>query len=247
MKKLLLILIVGCVFGDTVVYNNDILMFKRTKTLSDVRIVDSETLNEEPLFKILVSSTLVGNKHVWIPCHKILKLNDSNGLPITYDCDDFEILKQEPLSKIKLKKKNTTTFAIGFGTIRNFSLLGISKDFKIANKYSFFITADIPIVILSSHQKFGDGHAFIGSGFAYQNNYNGKGFNITNTFNYQMYDGTEGDVTYHSSINYQWKFGSHSFLSTGIMNGKYWKKRVRYDEYHLEHYTSLTTSYFYRF
>ena len=246
MKKLMFILMATSLFGDTVVYRNDVLMFKRTKTLSNVRIISIESFRDEPLFKILVSSTLLGDKYVWIPCHKILKLNDSNGSPIIYDCNDFEILKKEPLSKIKWKKK-TTTFAIGFGTIRNFSLLSISRDFKIANNYSFFITADIPIVILSRHRNFGDGHAFIGSGFAYQQNYNGDGFNLTYTFNYQMYDGISGQTTYHSSINYQWKFGSHSFLSTGIMSGKYWKKMVTYDDYRLKHYISPTTSYFYRF
>ena len=250
MKKLILLsilLIVGCVFGDTIVYNDDILMFKRSKTLSNVKLVGIESFEDKPIVKILISSTLAGDKHVWIPCHKILKLNDRNGSPIIYDCNDFEILKKEPLSKIKWKKKKTTTFAIGFGTIRNFSLLSISRDFKIANNYSFFITADIPIVILSRHRNFGDGHAFIGSGFAYQQNYNGDGFNLTYTFNYQMYDGISGQTTHHSSINYQWRFGLHSFLSTGIMNGKYWRNMVIYDEYRLEHYILPTTSYFYRF
>ena len=80
-----------------------------------------------------------------------------------------------------------------------------------------------------------------------QNNYNGKGFNITNTFNYQMYDGTEGDVTYHSSINYQWKIGSHSFISGGIMMGKYWSYNNAIYKYFLEDYVSPTISYDYRF
>jgi len=150
---------------------------------------------------------------------------------------------------IELKKKleqKTWSFAVGFGTNRNFSLLGISKDFKIGDQFSFFVTADIPVVI-KFDDKWGDGHALAGIGFAYQNNYNGKGFNITNTFNYQMYDGTEGDVTYHSSINYQWKIGSHSFISGGIMMGKYWSYDHFIHNYFLEDYVSPTISYDYRF
>ena len=241
---------VGSLFADTVIYNDDILMFKRTKTLSDVRIISIESFRDSPVVKIVISSTLAGDKHVWIPCHKILKLNDSNGLPIIYDCNDFEILIKEPLSKIKWKKKKTTTFAIGFGTIRNFSLLSISRDFKIANKYSFFVTADIPL-FLKFDDNWGDGHALAGIGFAYQNNYNDEGFNIINTLSYQMYDGTGGDWINHSSINYQWKIGSHSFISGGIMIGKYWQyDRGKYygrKSYSLAHYVLPTISYFYRF
>ena len=93
MKKLLIIalLIVGCVFGDTVVYNNDILMFKRTRTLSDVRIVSIESFKGEPIVKIFISSTFLGDKYKWIPCHKILKLNDRNGFPFIHDCNDLFI------------------------------------------------------------------------------------------------------------------------------------------------------------
>ena len=94
MKKLILlsiILIVQCVFGDIVVYNNDILMFKRTKILSDVRFVGIESFNDKPIVKIFISSTFFGDKYKWIPCHKILKLNDRNGFPIISDCNELFI------------------------------------------------------------------------------------------------------------------------------------------------------------
>ena len=149
------------------------------------------------------------------------------------------------LKKKKIEQK-TWSLAVGFGTNRNFSLLGISKDFIIGKQFSFFVTADIPLSIILGENK-GHGQTLTGIGFAYQNNYNGKGFNITNTFNYQMYDGTEGDVTYHSSINYQWKIGLHSFISGGIMMGKYWSRDHRKNNYFLEDYISPTISYDYRF
>ena len=91
MKKLILILMVGSLFADTVVYNNDILMFKRTKTLSDVRIIGIESFKDKPIVKICISSTILGDKYKWIPCHKILKLNDHNGFPIIYDCNELFI------------------------------------------------------------------------------------------------------------------------------------------------------------
>ena len=91
MKKLIFILMVGSLFADTVVYNNDILMFKRTKTLSDVRIIGIESFKDRPIVKIFISSTFLGDKYKWIPCHKILKLNDRNGFPIIYDCNELFI------------------------------------------------------------------------------------------------------------------------------------------------------------
>ena len=96
MKKLILILMVGSLFADTVVYNNDILMFKRTRTLSDVRIVSIESFKGEPIVKIFISSTFLGDKYKWIPCHKILKLNDRNGFPIIYDCNELFINVTQP-------------------------------------------------------------------------------------------------------------------------------------------------------
>ena len=96
MKKLIFILLVGSLFGDTVVYNNDILMFKRTRTLSDVRIVSIESFKDKPIVKIFISSTFLGDKYKWIPCHKILKLNDRNGFPIIYDCNELFINVTQP-------------------------------------------------------------------------------------------------------------------------------------------------------
>jgi len=89
MKKLILILMVGSLFGDTVVYNNDILMFKRTKTLSDVSFVEVLPVDGKPNIKILISSNILGEKHTWIPCDKILELNDDNGSPIEFDCNEL--------------------------------------------------------------------------------------------------------------------------------------------------------------
>ena len=108
------------------------------------------------------------------------------------------------------------------------------------------MTADIPLSIILGENK-GHGQTSTGIGFAYQNNYNGKGINISSTYNYHMYNGTEGDVTYHSSINYQWKIGLHSFISGGIMMGKYWSRHHWKNNYFLEDYISPTISYDYRF
>ena len=78
----------GSLFGDTVVYRNDVLMFKRTKTLSDVSYVGVESLLGKPNIKILIFSNILGEKHTWIPCDKILELNDDNGSPIEFECSN---------------------------------------------------------------------------------------------------------------------------------------------------------------
>ena len=222
MKKLLLlsiVLIVGCVFAQQY---KDVIILKNGSEIHGIII------EEKPYEYIKIQS----GKNIFV-----------------YEFYEIELLKKELVNQIELKKKleqKTWSFAVGFGTNRNFSLLGISKDFKIGNQFSFFVTADIPVNIILGEYK-GDGQTLTGIGFAYQNNYNGKGISITNTFNYQMYDGTEGDVTYHSSINYQWKIGSHSFISGGIMMGKYWSYDHFIHNYFLEDYVSPTISYDYRF
>ena len=91
MKKLIILLFATSLFGDTVVYRNDVLMFKRTKTLSDVSFVEVVPVDGKPNIKILISSNILGEKHTWIPCDKILELNDDNGSPIEYDCSALTI------------------------------------------------------------------------------------------------------------------------------------------------------------
>ena len=109
MKKLILILMFGGLFGDTVVYNNDVLMFKRTKTLSDISYVGVETLSGKPNIKILISSNILGEKHTWIPCDKILELNDDNGSPIEYDCSEITIANKQPKTTSSHREPKTTS------------------------------------------------------------------------------------------------------------------------------------------
>ena len=167
-----------------------------------------------------------------------------------FQMDEIELLTKELVKDISNK---TWSFAVGLGTNRSFSLLGISKDFRIGNHFSLFVSADIPIAIINE-----SGHALTGIGFTYQNNYNGKGFNITHTLGYQFYDGVDGDETYHGSINYQLKIGPQSFLSWGIMGGYYWNEDIyvyssqngisgMHHEYSIEHYMLPTISYDFRF
>ena len=91
MKKLLIIalLIVGCVFGDTIVYNNDILMFKRTKTLYKVEYVGIEEFKGKPVVKILKASGIFGSQYSFISCDKIIELKSYDGKPIDYDCSNL--------------------------------------------------------------------------------------------------------------------------------------------------------------
>ena len=117
MKKLIFILIVGSLYGDTVVYRNDVLMFKRTKTLSDVSYVGVESLLGKPNIKILIFSNILGEKHTWIPCDKILELNNDNGSPIEYDCNELTIQSKSNNRAIMPSQIGGLLVAIGGGLL----------------------------------------------------------------------------------------------------------------------------------
>ena len=184
--------------------------------------------------------------------YEYIKIQSGKNI-FVFEFDEIELLKKELVNKIELEQKKleqkTWSFTFGLGTNRNFSLLGISKDFRLGNPFSFFVTADIPVFIIIGEDQWGHGHALLGIGIIYQKNYNSKGFKITNTLSYQMYDGVGGDWINHSSINYQWKIGPQSFISSGIMIGRYWESDY-YDSkhhYRLENYVWPTISYDFRF
>ena len=109
----------------------------------------------------------------------------------------------------------TWSISAGLGTNKSFSLLGLSKDFRINNNFSCFITTGI-------------GKSIIGTGLSFQNNYNNNGFNIALNYGLQLIEGdyyhhitTEDRQHYiwHAVANYQWKIGKQLFLSSGLMAG----------------------------
>ena len=116
----------------------------------------------------------------------------------------------------------TWSISAGLGTNRSFSFLGLSKDFRINNIFSYFITAGI-------------GYSIIGTGLSFQNNYNNNGFNIALNYGLQLIEGdyynhltTEDRQHYiwHAVANYQWKIGKQLFLSSGLMAGWYYTDGV---------------------
>ena len=107
----------GSLFADTVVYRNDVLMFKRTKTLSDVSFVDVVPIAGEPNVKILISSNILGEKHTLISCDKILELNDDNGSPIEYDCNELTIQSKSNNRAIIPSQIGGILVAIGGGLL----------------------------------------------------------------------------------------------------------------------------------
>ena len=78
-RLIILLLIVGCVFADTKVYNNDFLMYKRTKTLNKVEYIGIEEFKGKPVVKILIQSSILGNQCTFISCDKITELKNYNG------------------------------------------------------------------------------------------------------------------------------------------------------------------------
>ena len=102
----------------------------------------------------------------------------------------------------------TWSISAGLGTNKSFSFLGLSKDFRINNNFSCFITTGI-------------GYSIIGTGLSFQNNYNNNGFNIALNYGLQLIDELEDSKYYiwYAVANYQWKIGKQLFLSSGLMAG----------------------------
>ena len=124
---------------------------------------------------------------------------------------------------LKISDK-TWSISTGLGTNRNFYFLGISKDLRINNNFSCFITTGIPIP-----SAFGaGGENFFGTGMSFQNNYNNKGFNIALNYGLQLIGELEDSKYYiwYAVANYQWKIGKQLFLSSGLMAGWYYTEGV---------------------
>ena len=124
-------------------------------------------------------------------------------------------LSKTPKSKSNVENYSdisdkTWSVAGGLGTNRSLTLIGISKDIKIGENASFFLTTGI-------------GTALIGAGFAYQSNYNKNGVNLSATCGYQNLNGYNF-LSGNMSANYQWRIGKQSFLSAGLMGGFFFYK-----------------------
>ena len=68
--------------------------------------------------------------------NEYIKIKSGKNI-LVYRYDEIDIFRKELINKTKrynLSDK-TWSFAVGLGTNRNFSLLGISKDFKIGNEF----------------------------------------------------------------------------------------------------------------
>ena len=118
--------------------------------------------------------------------------------------------------ELNLKDK-TWSAQIGFGTRRNINIFEISRDFKINDKSSFYLTVGGP---LSS----------IGAGYSFSNNYNENGLCFSASIGQLLlhYDSEQSDVekddlpsllTMNASYLYQWRISNQGFLSVGLMAG----------------------------
>ena len=118
--------------------------------------------------------------------------------------------------ELNLKDK-TWSAQIGFGTRRNINIFEISRDFKINDKSSFYLTVGGP---LSS----------IGAGYSFSKNYNENGLCFSASIGQSLlhYDSEQSDVekddlpsllTMNASYLYQWRISNQGFLSVGLMAG----------------------------
>jgi len=211
-RLIILLLIVGCVFAQQY---EDVVILKNGSEIHGIII------EEKPNEYIKIKS----GKNIFV-----------------YEFDEIELLKKELVeNESKNSSNKTRSVAVGFGTNRSLTLLGLSRDFRLGNHFSFFLTAGI-------------GTALSGMGIAYQNNYNENGVNFSTTFGIYT-DGDNPLGSLNLSLNYQWKIGKQSFISAGIMGGSYEYNNLTYycydgyceDIIHSQEYVFPTISYDYRF
>jgi len=143
--------------------------------------------------------------------NEYIKIQSGKNI-FVFQMDEIELMKKELLQDAKTTSKNidkTKSIAIGFGTNRSMTLLGISRDFKIGKNGSFFLTSGI-------------GTALFGLGLGYQSDYNNNGINLSTTLGAQLILEYGILPSWHNSINYQWNTGGQSFISVGLMGGIFW-------------------------
>ncbi|MBC8550708.1 MAG: hypothetical protein ISR95_02780 [Candidatus Marinimicrobia bacterium] len=157
--------------------------------------------------------------------NKLIKIQSGKNV-FVYQLDEIEKMTKE-ITETSIDIQNKTwSVQVGLGGPRSFSLASISKDVRIGNHGSIFITAGL-------------GTALIGGGFAIQGKYNDKGINFSGVL------GFDGDgPAMNSSLNYQWRIGNQAFLSAGIMGGFF----TVYDRRHYQvPYVSPLLAFDYRF
>ena len=92
MKKLLIIfLIFGCGFADTVQYRDEILFIKRIKKIDDVKVIKIKKLRNKPYIEFYIRKTALGNRTKWILCEDIISITNENGASIDYNCNTLTI------------------------------------------------------------------------------------------------------------------------------------------------------------
>ena len=149
--------------------------------------------------------------------YEYIKIQSGKNV-FVFEFEEIELLTKELVSD------KTWSFAGGFGTNRSLSLLGISKDFRIGNNFSFFLTAGI-------------GTAMPGLGFAYQSDYNNNGFSFSLSFGkwedefYRGGYGYEDEWVDNKMMCFSYQIrnrtGNPSFWNVGIY--LYYEKYVYYD------------------
>ena len=91
-RLIILLLIVGCVFGDTIVYKSG----SNTRTIENVEYIKAG--NGKVYFK-------AHGGEVSRDCSKVVTFTDNDGNPIDYDCN--AIIVEESLINLEKKIENT--------------------------------------------------------------------------------------------------------------------------------------------
>jgi len=98
---------------------------------------------------------------------------------------------------------DTWSIQCGLGTPRSLNLVGITKDFRVGEKGSFFLTGGLGVNL-------------IGVGYSRQSKNNQNGSNLSGTLGYTGYS-----LSVSSTITRQWRIANRGFISAGLMLGAF--------------------------
>lgn len=134
---------------------------------------------------------------------KHIKIQSGRNV-FVYQLQEIEKITREPYQELHSDLSMATwTTQLGIGTPRSLNLIGITKDFKMGEKGSLFITTGLGINL-------------IGVGYARQKNYNGNGLVLSGTLGHNG-----GGPTLSAAITHQWRISNHGFFSAGLMAGSF--------------------------
>ncbi|NQV14842.1 hypothetical protein HQ531_05230 [bacterium] len=154
-------------------------------------------VNEEVVY--LKDGSIIHGRIIEYAPDRHIKIQSGPNV-FVYQLDQIDRITREPMTELRSDLSNATWAAqFGIGTPRSINLIGVTKDFKLGEKSSIFITAGLGINL-------------IGVGYARYKNYNGNGLVFSGSIGHNG-----AGFSLNSSVTRQWRVSNHGFFSFGQM------------------------------